>query len=76
VNARAKLESKGIDLLVANDVSQQGIGFDADDNEVLLLRPLGRHAPAAEDGEIGGGRRDSLARPGLRAGAATRKTPA
>jgi phosphopantothenoylcysteine decarboxylase/phosphopantothenate--cysteine ligase len=37
VNARAKLESKGTDLLVANDVSQRGIGFDADDNEVLLL---------------------------------------
>jgi phosphopantothenoylcysteine decarboxylase/phosphopantothenate--cysteine ligase len=35
--ARAKLESKGIDLLVANDVSQSGIGFDADDNEVLML---------------------------------------
>jgi phosphopantothenoylcysteine decarboxylase / phosphopantothenate---cysteine ligase len=36
-NARAKLEGKGIDLLVANDVSQRGIGFDADENEVLLL---------------------------------------
>jgi len=36
-NARAKLAVKGIDLLVANDVSQAGIGFDADDNEVLLL---------------------------------------
>jgi phosphopantothenoylcysteine decarboxylase/phosphopantothenate--cysteine ligase len=36
-HARAKLESKGIDLLVANDVSRQGIGFDAEDNEVLLL---------------------------------------
>jgi len=36
-HARAKLDSKGIDLLVANDVSQQGIGFDAEDNEVLLL---------------------------------------
>jgi len=35
--ARAKLERKGIDLLVANDVSQSGIGFDADDNEVLLI---------------------------------------
>jgi phosphopantothenoylcysteine decarboxylase/phosphopantothenate--cysteine ligase len=47
-NARAKLERKGIDLLVANDVSQQGIGFEAEDNEVLLLdrwggvRPLPR----------------------------------
>jgi phosphopantothenoylcysteine decarboxylase/phosphopantothenate--cysteine ligase len=36
-NARAKLESKGIDLLVANDVSRREIGFDADDNEVLLI---------------------------------------
>jgi phosphopantothenoylcysteine decarboxylase / phosphopantothenate---cysteine ligase len=35
--ARTKLEAKGVDLLVANDVSQSGIGFDADDNEVLLI---------------------------------------
>ncbi len=36
-NAQAKLEAKGVDLLVVNDVSQQGIGFDAEDNEVTLL---------------------------------------
>jgi phosphopantothenoylcysteine decarboxylase/phosphopantothenate--cysteine ligase len=36
-HARAKLEAKGIDLLVANDVSRQGIGFDTEDNEVLLV---------------------------------------
>jgi phosphopantothenoylcysteine decarboxylase/phosphopantothenate--cysteine ligase len=36
-NAVQKLRAKGIDLLVANDVSQRGIGFDADDNEVLLV---------------------------------------
>lgn len=36
-NARAKLEAKGVDLLVANDVSRSGVGFDADDNEVLLV---------------------------------------
>jgi phosphopantothenoylcysteine decarboxylase/phosphopantothenate--cysteine ligase len=36
-NARMKLASKGIDLLVANDVSQHGIGFDAEDNQVLLI---------------------------------------
>jgi phosphopantothenoylcysteine decarboxylase / phosphopantothenate---cysteine ligase len=36
-HARAKLDAKGVDLLVANDVSQQGIGFDAEDNEVLLV---------------------------------------
>jgi phosphopantothenoylcysteine decarboxylase/phosphopantothenate--cysteine ligase len=36
-NALAKLKAKGIDLMVANDVSQTGIGFDADENQVLLL---------------------------------------
>jgi phosphopantothenoylcysteine decarboxylase/phosphopantothenate--cysteine ligase len=36
-NAREKLARKGIDLLVANDVSRAGIGFEADDNEVLLI---------------------------------------
>jgi phosphopantothenoylcysteine decarboxylase/phosphopantothenate--cysteine ligase len=36
-NARVKLEAKGVDLLVVNDVSQQGIGFEAEDNEVTLL---------------------------------------
>jgi phosphopantothenoylcysteine decarboxylase/phosphopantothenate--cysteine ligase len=36
-NARQKLEAKGVDLLVGNDVSKRGIGFDADDNEVLLV---------------------------------------
>src|SRR5439155_1094425 len=34
-HARAKLESKGLDLLLANYVSQQGIGFDAEDSEGL-----------------------------------------
>jgi phosphopantothenoylcysteine decarboxylase/phosphopantothenate--cysteine ligase len=36
-NAAAKLQAKGVDLLVANDVSVKGIGFDAEDNQVTLL---------------------------------------
>jgi len=36
-HARAKLAAKGIDLLVANDVSRRDVGFDSDDNEVLLI---------------------------------------
>lgn len=36
-NARRKLLDKGADLLVANDVSKTGIGFDADENEVVIL---------------------------------------
>jgi phosphopantothenoylcysteine decarboxylase / phosphopantothenate---cysteine ligase len=35
--AAEKLRAKGIDLMVANDVSRAGIGFEADDNQVLLL---------------------------------------
>ena len=36
-HAAAKLRAKGVDLLVVNDVSKSGIGFEADDNQVLLL---------------------------------------
>jgi phosphopantothenoylcysteine decarboxylase/phosphopantothenate--cysteine ligase len=35
--ARGKLERKGLDLVVANDVSAEGIGFNSDDNAVTLL---------------------------------------
>ncbi len=35
-NARAKLASKGIDLVAANRVGP-GLGFEADDNELLLV---------------------------------------
>jgi phosphopantothenoylcysteine decarboxylase / phosphopantothenate---cysteine ligase len=36
-HARDKLARKGLDLVVLNDVSQAGIGFDAGDNEVRLI---------------------------------------
>jgi len=35
--ARDKLTRKGMDMIVANDVSQAGLGFGADDNAALLL---------------------------------------
>lgn len=38
-NARGKLTRKGCDLIVANDVSKPGIGFDSNQNEVLLVYP-------------------------------------
>lgn len=38
-NARVKLAVKGCDLVIANDVSKAGIGFDSDHNEVLLVFP-------------------------------------
>ena len=36
-NARKKLQRKNLDLMVANDVSQPGAGFDADTNVVKIL---------------------------------------
>lgn len=36
-NARAKLSRKGADLIVANDVTQEGAGFDTDTNIVTLV---------------------------------------
>jgi phosphopantothenoylcysteine decarboxylase / phosphopantothenate---cysteine ligase len=36
-DARGKLERKGLDAIVVNDISQPGIGFDAVDNEVTIL---------------------------------------
>lgn len=36
-NARHKLESKGADLLVANDVSAPSVGFEHDTNAVVIL---------------------------------------
>jgi phosphopantothenoylcysteine decarboxylase / phosphopantothenate---cysteine ligase len=36
-NAREKLQRKDADLIVANDVSTDGIGFDSEENEVLII---------------------------------------
>jgi len=40
-SARRKLERKGCDLLVANDVSRSDAGFDVDTNAVVLVWPGG-----------------------------------
>jgi phosphopantothenoylcysteine decarboxylase/phosphopantothenate--cysteine ligase len=44
-NARAKLARKGVDMIVANDVTQEGAGFDADTNIVTLFLRDGREVP-------------------------------
>ena len=40
-NAAEKLAKKGVDLLVANDVSAPGVGFEHDTNAVVVLRADG-----------------------------------
>lgn len=39
--AKRKLERKGCDLIVANDVSREDAGFDGDQNAVVLIWPAG-----------------------------------
>lgn len=38
-NARDKCLRKHCDLVIANDVSKEGIGFDSSENEVILVYP-------------------------------------
>jgi phosphopantothenoylcysteine decarboxylase/phosphopantothenate--cysteine ligase len=49
--ARRKLDRKHVDLIVYNDVSRDDIGFDAPDNEVILITADGEEhvAKAAKD---------------------------
>ncbi|MCW8886000.1 MAG: bifunctional phosphopantothenoylcysteine decarboxylase/phosphopantothenate--cysteine ligase CoaBC [Motiliproteus sp.] len=37
-HARDKMNRKGLDLIIANDVSQPGIGFNSDDNAVTVIQ--------------------------------------
>ena len=53
-NAAAKLARKGADLLVANDVSAPGVGFEHDTNAVVILATDGstNHVPLSDKREI------------------------
>jgi phosphopantothenoylcysteine decarboxylase/phosphopantothenate--cysteine ligase len=44
-NAAAKVREKSLDLIVANDVTQEGAGFDADTNIVTLIFSDGQAKP-------------------------------
>jgi phosphopantothenoylcysteine decarboxylase/phosphopantothenate--cysteine ligase len=50
---RDKLERKGLDAVVVNDIARAGIGFDAADNEVTIVTAEGeRPVPRAAKAEI------------------------
>ncbi|MDX6668197.1 MAG: phosphopantothenoylcysteine decarboxylase / phosphopantothenate---cysteine ligase [Solirubrobacteraceae bacterium] len=44
--ARRKLEHKGLDVVVLNDISRRDIGFDSTDNEVTIVTATGETAIA------------------------------
>ncbi len=46
-NAREKLARKDADLIVANDVSDPAIGFDSDENEVVIISRDGSESRVA-----------------------------
>ena len=41
-HAQEKLKAKGLDLIVANDVTQEGGGFGSDDNAAVILSATGK----------------------------------
>ena len=52
-DAREKLGSKGVNLVVGNDISQEGVGFGADENEVYVVGRQGeRFVPRASKSHV------------------------
>ena len=53
-NAAAKLHKKNLDMIVANDVSKPGVGFEHETNEVVVLRADGSraHLPLCSKSEV------------------------
>jgi phosphopantothenoylcysteine decarboxylase/phosphopantothenate--cysteine ligase len=59
---RGKLERKRLDVVVVNDISQPGIGFDADNNEVTIVTAAGdQHVERASKAEVARAICDSIA---------------
>jgi phosphopantothenoylcysteine decarboxylase / phosphopantothenate---cysteine ligase len=60
-DAREKLGSKGANLVIGNDISRQGIGFGADENEVYVVGRGGeRFVPRASKEDVARGILESL----------------
>ncbi|MDR2137244.1 MAG: phosphopantothenoylcysteine decarboxylase, partial [Synergistaceae bacterium] len=64
-NARAKLERKGLDLMVANDVTAPGSGFQVDTNTVRLISRDGETAISGSKEEVADNLWEYLAAGGL-----------
>lgn len=52
-DAREKLQKKGADIVVGNDISRAGLGFGAEENEVhVVTRGGGRFVPRATKAQV------------------------
>ena len=73
-NARKKLSQKNLDMVVANDVSGEGSGFDSDRNAVTILvrdNPLPIDVPLSSKSEVADRILDEIAKLRRRAFSAT-----
>ena len=43
--ARSKLQAKNLDMIIANDVSEAGVGFGSDQNRVMMITQQHTLAP-------------------------------
>lgn len=61
---RDKLERKGLDAIVINDISRADIGFDTEENEVLILTRDGheQHIPRTAKGAVAAAVLDQVGR--------------
>jgi phosphopantothenoylcysteine decarboxylase/phosphopantothenate--cysteine ligase len=48
----SKLDQKGLDAIVVNDISRPDIGFDVDCNEVVILDRAGHHGARGPKTEV------------------------
>ena len=61
--AGEKLARKQVDLIVYNDVSANGVGFDSDENEVVIVSPQGqRPVPRGPKAQIAAAVLDEVGR--------------
>ena len=51
-NATEKMQRKGLNMVVANDVGNPEIGFNVDDNAVTILRPDQRAKVIAKQSKV------------------------
>ena len=74
-NARGKLERKGLDLIVANDVSAPGAGFEHETNQVMIIDAAGMEhdVPLSDKRAVADAVWDAIV--AWRASAGTRSTP-
>ena len=51
-NARQKLVKKNLDIIVANNISKKGIGFESDRNDVAIIHRNGRTVRTGEKSKL------------------------